>query len=584
MATRNKLSDRELANDKAKRIMNGVDAWCSFYRANPHRFCMDYLNIKLKLFQQIILYMMNWCNYIMYIAARGQGKTFLVAVFCCVRCILYPGTAICIASKTRGQSVEVLTKIQTILMPNSANLQLEIEPKGITINQSKAEIVFRNTSHIFVVTANDEARHNRANIIICDEFRMIPLTIIQTVLKRFLTAPRNPGYLDNPKYAHLTERNKEIYLSSAWYKSHWSFGKLQTYAKNMSDDQRRYFTCGLPYQLSIKEHLLDKNQIADELSEGDQSETTFGMEMECLWFGDTDGSLFSYDDIAKTRQIKQAIYPDYISSLIPNYKQKIPPLAFNERRVLSADVALLASKKQNNDAASIWINRAIPNSENRYISNLIYTENHEGLHTNDLALRIRRLYEQFHCTDIALDVKGLGIGVYDALVRDIYDPEYNVTYSPLSCCNDDVYAARCTDREAKKVIWAIQATSQFNNDMYLALRDGFKQNKIKLLSSENDFYELPRGIVQAILDDAELKRKVLLPYIHTTLFINEIISLKYTPTGTLIKVKEQSGMRKDRVSSVGYNYWVVQELERKLKPSNKPPERKVFAFKKPIIK
>lgn len=104
-----------------------------------------------------------------------QGKTFLVAVFCCVRCILYPGTAICIASKTRGQSVEVLTKIQTILMPNSANLQLEIEPKGITINQSKAEIVFRNTSRIFVVTANDEARHNRANIIICDEFRMIPL-------------------------------------------------------------------------------------------------------------------------------------------------------------------------------------------------------------------------------------------------------------------------------------------------------------------------------------------------------------------------------------------------------------------------
>lgn len=47
MATRNKLSDRELANDKAKRIMNGVDAWCSFYRANPHRFCLDYLNIKL---------------------------------------------------------------------------------------------------------------------------------------------------------------------------------------------------------------------------------------------------------------------------------------------------------------------------------------------------------------------------------------------------------------------------------------------------------------------------------------------------------------------------------------------------------
>ena len=135
--------------------------------------------------------------------------------------------------------------------------------------------------------------------------------------------------------------------------------------------------------------------------------------------------------------------------------------------------------------------------------------------------------------------KGLGIGVYDALVRDIYDPEYNITYPPLSCCNDEIFAARCTDRDAPKVIWAIQATGQFNNDMYLALRDGFRQDKIKLLTSENDFYELPRGIVQAILDDAELKRKLLLLFIHTTLFINEIIVLKYTPTGTLIKVKEQ---------------------------------------------
>lgn len=71
MAVQNKRSDREVANDKAKRIMNGINVWCSFYRANPHRFCGDYLNIKLKLFQQIILYMMNWCNYIMYIAARG---------------------------------------------------------------------------------------------------------------------------------------------------------------------------------------------------------------------------------------------------------------------------------------------------------------------------------------------------------------------------------------------------------------------------------------------------------------------------------------------------------------------------------
>lgn len=110
MLPTNKKSDKEIANDKAERIMNGVNIWASFYRANPQRFCADYLNINLKLFQKILIYMMFWSNYFMYIASRGQGKTFLISIFCCVRCILYPETQICIAAKTRTQSINVLEK------------------------------------------------------------------------------------------------------------------------------------------------------------------------------------------------------------------------------------------------------------------------------------------------------------------------------------------------------------------------------------------------------------------------------------------------------------------------------------------
>ena len=36
-------------------------------------FAKDYLNINLKLFQKILLYMMMCCNFFMYLAARGQG-------------------------------------------------------------------------------------------------------------------------------------------------------------------------------------------------------------------------------------------------------------------------------------------------------------------------------------------------------------------------------------------------------------------------------------------------------------------------------------------------------------------------------
>lgn len=68
-----KKSEKELANEKSERILNGVAAWAGFYRANPHRFVVDYLNIKLKLFQKILLYAMMHNNFFMYIAARGQG-------------------------------------------------------------------------------------------------------------------------------------------------------------------------------------------------------------------------------------------------------------------------------------------------------------------------------------------------------------------------------------------------------------------------------------------------------------------------------------------------------------------------------
>jgi len=206
---------------------------------------------------------MNYNTNFMYLASRGQGKTFLIAIFCVVRCILYPGTRICLASKSRKQATEIIEKIKTILMPNSENLCNEIS--DIVINQANAYVEFHNSSKVIVVTANDNARSSRANILVVDEFRMVDLNIINKVLRKFLTAPRQPKYLNKPEYAHMTERNKEMYLSSAWFASHWSFEKLKSYATNLLDDARKYFICGLPYQLSIKENLLSREQIEDEM-------------------------------------------------------------------------------------------------------------------------------------------------------------------------------------------------------------------------------------------------------------------------------------------------------------------------------
>ena len=150
--------------------MSGAAVWCAYYRANPHRFAKDYLHLDLHLFQKILLVMMNVSTTFVFIASRGLGKTFLSAIFCCIRCILYPGTKICIASGTRGQSINVLEKIQTELRPCSPELCNEIDDKQTKINATNAQIVFKNGSFIKVVTASDNARGNRANILLIDEY------------------------------------------------------------------------------------------------------------------------------------------------------------------------------------------------------------------------------------------------------------------------------------------------------------------------------------------------------------------------------------------------------------------------------
>ena len=99
-----------------------------------------------------------------------QGKTWLTAVFCCVRCILYPETKIIIAAGNKSQGIEVLEKIQD-LKGNSVNLNREIDE--IKTGANDARCTFKNGSWLRVVASNQGARSKRANVIVVDEFRMV---------------------------------------------------------------------------------------------------------------------------------------------------------------------------------------------------------------------------------------------------------------------------------------------------------------------------------------------------------------------------------------------------------------------------
>lgn len=574
-----------------ERILSGVGVWCSYYRENPHRFAKDYLHLDLRIFQKILIVMMNIDVIFVLIGARGIGKTFLSAVFCVIRCILYPGTKICIASGTRGQSINVLEKIILELKPNSPELAAEIDEKQTKINGTNAQIVFKNTSYIKVVTASDSARGNRATLLLLDEFRMIAKDVIDTILRKFLTQRRMPRYSklskEERKREYKKERNKTMYLSSAYFVDHWSYLKcVDTY--NFMLKGKKQFICSLPYQLSIYEGLLDAEMVADEMSETDFSEIKFSMEYESLFWGNADGTFFDFNSISKNRKIKYPMLPDNVAALLPEGQKyfRIPPKQNGEKRILSADIALMSSKKHNNDASAIFVNQLIPSKSGRYTSNVIYCDSSEGLHTEDQALIIRKLYEEFSCDYIVLDTVGIGLGVYDALVRDMVDSDTGEIYPALSCCNNQEMADRCAVKNADKVIWAIKATPALNSECAVLLREGFKSGKIRLLVTEYDAESQLSEIKKYNSLNPSDKTKIQLPYTHTTLLIDELVKLQHEESGGRVRIYEKSGMRKDRYSSLSYNYYVATQLESKMRKRNDSEytTSDVFMFKAPKLK
>lgn len=561
-----KLTDKQIKEDRTSKIMSTVAQRASYYRANPHRFCSDYLfpdtpNF-LKTFQKILVWAMIHSDSFCFIACRGIGKTFLVALFSVIKCILYPGTKIVVSSATFKQSKELVGKITDDFMHRSAMLRSEIE--RTSTGQNDCGVWFKNGSFLVCRVANENARGARCNVLIIDESRLVSKNIIDDIFVPMLNAPRSPGYLSNPEYSYLAEVGQKLFLSSAWYKQSELYSMLKGYTINMLKDDSKFFACDLPYQLSIASNIMMRETIENVMADPDFNDISFMMEYEGKFYGSGEDSLFKLDVLENRRNLKTSFRSlEYYR----NTNTKPPMKQAGEKRILSVDIALLASRKHNNDASCFIINQLLPNGEMDYISNIVYIDTAEGLVTDELGIMIMRYFYQYDCDYLSLDANGVGQSCLDFCFADRYDAIYGCTYPAIQTVNSEDLNERCKIKNAPKVIYAIKANAKSNNDMALALRAGFQNGNINLLISENNIEDELSNVIKGynkLSIPQQVREKI--PYLQTTFLIEELINLEHDIVNGLVKVKEKSGMRKDRYSSLEYNYFVAQELTRKLKP------------------
>ena len=567
----NMAANNENKNTQTKyeKIQRGLQKWTAFYRANPHRFCIDYLGMTwMATFQQILINVFFMFNYTMVIASRGMGKSQIVAAALCAYCILYPGTQVVIAAGVRSQSLNVLNKIMDEFYPKSQNLQNEIASSKVI--PSEAYIKFKNGSIIKVVTAKDSSRSARAHIVLVDEFVQVKETIITKVLRKFKAGQRRPDFFDKPKYTDKNEPhpsdwvyvpkepNREIYISSAYYKYHYSWAKFNAFYKSMIKGES-YFVCGFPYQLPVSAGYYPLSQIQEEMQEDNFDSVSWSMEMDSLFFGESTSAFFSFKDVSTQRKLILPVYPKPYYAILGDPKIKYQKKRLGEIRLLGIDVATQGGSK--NDATAISLLQMLPTNYG-YSRSATYMETIDGGHGQDQAIRIRQLFDDLDCDFVVIDCNGVGLSVFDELSQDQYDNERKILYEAWSCINDEAMAARCRNPDAPKIMYSVKATAQFNSDAAVYLRDCMRRGKIRFLTDEADGKEWLNG--SKYYQNLAVEDQVIFeaPFYQISAFVNEIVNLDYTLLNDKIKVKERSGARKDRYSSILYANFIAGEIER----------------------
>jgi hypothetical protein len=584
LATKGRNYSKSFENiAKSERLMQGVEIWCSYYRANIDVFVEEYLGITLKPFQKIWLIAMNSYNYSMFFAARGLSKTFMVAIYCVARSILYPGTKIVIASGVKSQAFKVVSDKIPELMSISKTGAIQREIKGsirVNTNSDEPAVVFQNSSWIRVVTASANSRSNRANLLILDEFRLIKPEVYNAVLKRFLAVQRQPGFLNKEEYKNkpeYQERNQEVMLSSCWFKYNWSYLKYKSTLANMVKG-KNYFVSGLPYQIGVKEGLISKKQLLDDMSESDFDPVSFEMELKCLFYGESTTAYFKFDEIAPCRTLTKPLLPmtdeQYVElkgnpAKLPFYRAKLP----NEIRILAADLAFVAGK--HNDTSAYLLVSMIPRGTG-FIKQLDYVESHlAGATSDQLALRLKKLFfdPNLQCDFLVLDTMGGAIGTYDELIKPTEDEARNRVYAPFVAMNDESKITRSIEKDALPVIYSV-TTSGTNaaatlNEMYTFLRNLFQTKKIRLLTNELEgreyLIEEHDFLNKSSYDEASL----LAPYMLTSRTVTQLTQLESEVRGGYIRLSEISGHTKDLGVSLFYATYYVKILEAEFKRRNK---------------
>jgi len=276
--------------------------------------------IKLAPYQEVTLKALMNRNFSMCVWGRGCGKTFIASVFCFLQCIFEPRTKILIAGPTFRTARFIFNNLENIV--ESEGAELLAQAFGAKIKRNDQYEWKINEGTITAIPLNGEKiRGFRANVLVLDEYMLIPEDIITNVLMPFLVAPQNikerleiremednlikKGVMKEEDRMVFENTSKMIALSSASYTFENLYKTYKEWMEKITTEENvgeaKYFISQMGYE-SLPKEMIDPI-IIEEAQGGGQSHASFQREY-CAQF--TDGS----DSYYSAKKMHECTIPD----------------------------------------------------------------------------------------------------------------------------------------------------------------------------------------------------------------------------------------------------------------------------------
>ncbi len=264
--------------------------------------------IKLWPYQEIVIKGMLNRNFCMNVWGRGASKSFSAAVFCFLQCIFEPKSKILIAGPTFRTARSIFNSIEKITESKGADLLMQAFGAKSKRND-EYDWSINEGSIKAIPLSGEKIRGFRANVLVLDEFLLLPEDIIKNVLMPFLIVPQDikerisireqedelirQGAMTEADRMEFKNTSKMIALSSASYTFENLYKTYKEWCDNIYSKEptsATYFVSQLSYE-ALPPEMIDSS-ITEEAQNGGASHASFLREY-CAQFTDGSDSYFS---------------------------------------------------------------------------------------------------------------------------------------------------------------------------------------------------------------------------------------------------------------------------------------------------